>query len=193
MKYFFLISAFILLLLPACNSDDRKKALDQKEAELNRLERELQLKQQSLALKEEELAQKERSIDSVSIKITRDTLAGLHPGLPGLYNVTMRCTETTCPGSAVGDTKTEQWQLVFENNQVIVNAMSGKKLVRVYMGGYVGNTMELLAQTDTVTGLQTGNMVVRLQETRENRLRGMREITRQDNCRIIYDLDLEKQ
>jgi len=144
-------------------------------------------------LKEEELLQRERSIDSASTSITKDTLGSLLPGLPGEYHVTMRCTETTCPGSAVGDTKTEQWQFTIENNQIIIRAMSNKKLVRVYKGGYAGNTMELFAQTDTVTSLQAGNMIVRLQETRENRLRGMREITRQDNCRIIYDLDLEKQ
>ena len=105
----------------------------------------------------------------------------------------MKCTETTCTGSAVGDTKTEQWQIGFENNKVIVTATSNNKLLRLYAGNYVGNSLELTAQQDNAITPQVGKIVVRLQETKENKLEGQREIIRPEDCRIVYDLQLQKQ
>jgi hypothetical protein len=194
MKHLPLIVACLFFLTAfSCNTDEREKNLEQKAIDLNRLEQELELKRQSLAQKEEELIQRERLIDSTSAKISYDTLAVLHPNLPGMYNVIMKCTEATCPGYAVGDTKSEQWELEFGNNQVMIKAMSDKKLVRIYKGSYTAGSMELFAQADTGSTVQAGNMTVRLQEIKQNQLRGLREITRQDNCRIVYELDLQKQ
>jgi hypothetical protein len=193
MKYLSVLSAILIFSFSACKTDEREKIIAEKAAQLDSMERQLEHRRQWLALKEEELLRKEKLIDSISTRTMRDTLERLHPGLPGLYNVAMRCTETTCPESAVGDTKSEQWQLTIADNQVIAEAMSNQEIVRVYKGGYSGNAIELVAQADTVTALSAGKMIVRLQEVRENQWRGTREITRQDNCRIIYELNLEKQ
>jgi hypothetical protein len=193
MKYLFIISVTLFFSLSACKTDNREKMLAQKAAQLDTMERQLEQRRQSLALKEAELLRKEKLIDSISTRTITDTLGRLHPGLPGLYNVAMRCTETTCPESAVGDTKSEQWQLTIADNQVIAEAMSNQKIVRVYKGRYSGNTIELVAQADTASALPAGQMIVRLQEVGENQLRGTREITRQDNCRIVYELNLQKQ
>jgi len=43
----------------------------------------------------------------------------------------MRCTETNCSGSAVGDTKNEQWEIGYQNGGIVAQAFSGNKLVRV--------------------------------------------------------------
>jgi hypothetical protein len=193
MKYIAIISVFIVFTSTACTSDEREKQLADKAAELDRRQQDLDLREISLVLKEEELQKKQRHIDSASATIAEDTIVRMHPDLPGIYNVTMRCTQTSCAGSAVGDTKTEQWQITIEKNEVIANAMSNQKVVRIYKGGYLGNTIELIAQSDTIPTLQDGNMRVRLQQSRENHLRGIREITRPDNCRIVYDLELQKQ
>jgi hypothetical protein len=193
MKYLSLLSVILIFSFSGCKSDEREKIIAEKAAKLDTMERQLEQRWQSLALKEAELLRKEKLIDSISNRITTDTLGRLHAGLPGLYNVTMICTETTCPGSAVGDTKSEQWRLEIANNLVIAEAMSNQTIVRIYKGGYNGNTIELVAQADTANALPAGKMIVRLQEVRENQLRGSREITRQDNCRIIYELNLQKQ
>jgi hypothetical protein len=193
MKDLIIISLVLLFICSSCSTEEKKRMLAEKAAQLDRREQELQLRQQSLTMKEEELRKKEQQIDSASTRAAADTLARLYPGLPGIYNVTMRCTETTCQGSAVGDTKSEKWQMAIEENQVIVQAMSDQKVIRVYKGGLLGNTIELIAQADTVTALQGGNMIVRLQQIRENQLRGVREIARQDDCQITYSLDLHKQ
>lgn len=189
------IFLFILFLFTAigCDTQKREKALKLKESELNKKEQELLVREQTVQLREEELLRREKLLDSASASNVADTLLALHPSLPGIYNVTMKCTETTCQGSAVGDTKNEQWELSFENNVVLIKAMSDKKLIRIYRGHYVGNSIELIAQPDNTATPQAGNMIVRLQETKESGLDGMREITRPENCRIIYDLDLQKQ
>ena len=167
--------------------------LAEKAAQLDAKERELELRQQSLALREEELLRQERLIDSLNTRATADSLSVLHPGLAGLYNVAMRCIETTCAGSAIGDTKSEQWQFSLADNMINVNAISNQQIVRVYKGRYVGNMIELVVQADSVSALAAGTITVKLEQTSDNQMRGSREIMRQDNCRIVYDLKLQKQ
>ena len=192
MKYLFVVLV-ILSFCFSCKTDNREKMLAEKAAQLDAKERELELRQQSLALREEELLRQERLIDSLNTRATADSLSVLHPGLAGLYNVAMRCIETTCAGSAIGDTKSEQWQFSLADNMINVNAISNQQIVRVYKGRYVGNMIELVVQADSVSALAAGTITVKLQQTGDNQMRGSREIMRQDNCRIVYDLKLQKQ
>jgi hypothetical protein len=181
-----------LLAASGCDTQKREKALELKEIELNEKEHELFVREKKVQLKEEELLSREKLLDSLTNRNVADTLSALHPHVPGLYNVTMKCIETTCTGSAVGDTKIEQWEFSFESNSVVVKAMTGKTLARIYKGKFVGVSIELAAQLDNPNP-QAGNIIVRLQATKDNGLEGTREITRLENCRIIYDLDLQKQ
>ena len=189
MKWIVFFLFTLSIAFSSCNIDKREDALDQREIALNEREQELLLKEKSLELKAEELAKREQVLDSTS-KSAVDTLSALHPNLAGLWNVTMRCTQTTCAGSAVGDTKTEQWEIVIQNNTVIAKAMSDKKLVRIYSGSYLGKTFQLIAQQENPQ--QATKIVVRLQPTQEQEMTGQREIIR-DDCRIVYSLELKKQ
>jgi hypothetical protein len=191
MKLFFLL-VVATFLMPGCEIRKREMLLDQKEAALNQKEQQLLLREKSIQVKEEELLSREKSLDSTTKMRIADTLAALYPALPGSYSVTMSCTETTCAGSAVGDTKTEQWELTIENNTVFAKAFSDGKLVRIYSGTYVNNLLELYAQQDQTTTAQTGEIIVRIQATKENQFEGQREI-RKDRCRILYKLALTKQ
>jgi hypothetical protein len=56
----------------------------------------------------------------------------------------MTCTETTCPGSAIGDTKTETWDISYQNNVLLAKANVGDKLTRVYTGTYDGTNLVLI-------------------------------------------------
>ena len=192
MKWIF-YSVIFLFTSTGCDRDNREKALQLKLAEVDQKEQDLLAREKSIQLREEELLKREKLLDSASRNNMPDTLSTLHPDLPGLYNVTMKCTETSCPGSAVGDTQNEQWEIGFENNSVIIKAMSDKKLVRIYKGSYIGNSIELSAQPENMAAPQAGIIIVRLQETKENGLEGLREVTRQEDCRIIYDLDFQKK
>jgi hypothetical protein len=195
MKWIIIISGMWLMALAGCGLREREEVLDKKMSELAQKEQELLLREKSLQLKEKELKEKELILDSTSIKLQLpiDSLSVLHPQLPGTWLVKMTCAETTCPGSAIGDTKTEQWVINYQNNAVIAKAMSNNNLVRVYIGTYSGNSLELFAQQDTATLPSVAKMVVRLQETKENEMEGEREITRAEGCRIVYDLEIKKQ
>lgn len=181
-----------LMIATGCGLQEREMELEKKISEVNQKEQELLLKEKSLQLKEEELAQREKLVDSSSNKPAVDSLAVLHPELAGTWNVTMRCTETTCAGSAVGDTRNEQWVITYQDNTVIANALSDNKVVRVYSGSYNGNSIELSTQPNDADPEQTTTMIVRLQATKENKMAGQREIIRAEDCRIVYSLDMEK-
>lgn len=197
--YFFLVS--FLVLTTSCESGKQDDQTQRKELELNQKEQELLAREQFVKQKEAELLTREMLLDSSSNKLTdsaskknmEDSLSALRPQIPGLYHVTMKCIETNCTGSAVGDTKNEQWSIAYEQNSVIIKAMSDKKIIRIYKGGFLGPAIELQAQPDSLTALQAGKIIVRLQETNDSRLEGVREITRQNDCRVVFDLDLRKQ
>ncbi|HZG25234.1 MAG TPA: hypothetical protein VEZ17_11670 [Chitinophagaceae bacterium] len=200
MKLLYFMFILSLFFSPACDTGKQESSLRLRVAELNQKEQELLAREQLVVQKEQELTRREHLLDSTSIKLrdstsyktTTDSLMKLHPHIPGLYNVTMRCTQTNCTGSAVGDTKNEQWNIAYEQDIVVIHAMTDKKLVRIYKGSHLGGGIELEALADTLTTSPAGKIIVRLQETKDNRLDGVREITRQDDCRVIYDLELKK-
>ena len=187
--FLFLIMA---VLTSGCGLKERQLELEKRIKQVNQKEHELELREKALQLKEEELSRKEKLFDSTS-KNPVDSLFLVHPQIAGKWNVTMRCTETTCPGSAVGDTKNEQWEISYGDKKIVARAFSDNKLVRVYSGSYAGSIIELSTEPDTTDPLLQTRMIVRIQEIKENELRGQREIIRPDNCHIIYSLELKKQ
>jgi hypothetical protein len=191
MKYLllFLVLSFVTA---SCGIRERELELDKKMQAINQKEQELLLKEKSLQLKEEELAKKAKQLDS-SAKNAADSFFALHPKLPGKWNVIMRCTETTCSGSAVGDTKNEQWDISYQNNGIVVQAFSNNNLVRVYSGNTDGTVIELSTEPDNTDPSLSTKMIVRLQDINENEIQGQREIIHPGNCHVIYSLNLKKQ
>lgn len=193
MKWLMLIFCLWVMTLTGCGVREREDTLNQKMREVAQKEQELLLQEKTLQLKEEELNQRQRLLDSTSNKVTVDSLSVTHPQLPGIWLVKMICKETTCPGSAVGDIKTEHWTFSYQNNAIVAKAMSNNNLVRIYTGTYSGNSLELSARQDTTASGQNAKMVVRLSKTKENEMEGQREITRAEGCRVVYALALQKQ
>lgn len=188
MKWIFLLSGIILV--SGCGLRQRELELNQKTNELNQKEQQLTLKEQSLAIKEQQLNEREKSLDS-SNKIISDTLFKHHQQLAGMWLVEMQCTETTCPGSAVGDIKNEQWNLKFQDNMVIATAMNNHQLLRVYAGEFIGNSLRLTVQQDSIEN--SAKIIVHLQQSKENEMQGEREIIQASGCHILYSLRLIKQ
>lgn len=188
MKWIFLLLCTISL--SSCGLRQREMELDRRTNELNQREQELNLREQSLAAKEQQLNDREKQIDSTS-NVVKDSLIIEHNKIPGIWAVEMQCTETNCPGSAVGDIKNEQWEFKFEDNLVIASAMSNNQLVRIYTGSYVGNLLKLAVKQDSSE--TTAKIVVRLTQTKEKEMEGEREITQANGCHILYSLKLKKQ
>ena len=190
MKYFLFLVIFSFVLLQGCDLRKREEAIVQKEARLNEKEQELLLKEKTLQIKEEELVKREQRIDSTRLI---DSSAMYNAALPGIWDVKMICTETSCPGSAVGDTKTEVWELSYVDNNVIAKAMVNNELVRVYSGMFTGNTLELVDNRENIPNQPPTRIVVRLRLANNTLLEGTREIERINECKILYSMTLTKR
>lgn len=188
--FFYLL--LIVVTFSGCSLRQRENELDKKLADVNEKEQQLSLKDQSLDFREQQLDLREKVLDSTTRKNSNDSLYALHPQLPGTWFVKMQCTETNCPGSAVGDIKNEQWDFKFQDNSIIVSAISNNQLVRVYTGYYTSTSIRLSVQQDSAD-LQPAKMTVRLQNITDKDMDGEREIIQPNGCRILYSLQLKKQ
>ena len=188
------LTLFFIILLSGCSLKERERELDKKTQQVNEREQELSLKEQSLDFREQVLNEREKSLDSTTKKMANDSLYILHPELPGSWNVKMVCTATNCAGSAIGDTKNEQWDFAFQDNSILASAISNNKLVRVYTGNFNGEAMRLSLQRDS-TDNQSSKMTIRLHTNvkNESEMIGEREIVQPGGCRILYSLQLKKQ
>ena len=178
------------IIFSSCDLREREQALAQRAAELNEKEQELLLKEKQLQLKEEELLLQQRQIDSTlydSLNFRVDS------SMLGTWAVRMRCSETTCPGSAVGDVITETWEILMQDRNLIAKVYNGKKLVRVYNGAFREIGAVLKDHPDIPATENSGNITVTLQPPVDNLMNGRREIIGANQCKIIYDLELRKQ
>jgi hypothetical protein len=188
MKWIFYSPILLAFIFSGCGLQERERLVQEKEAELARKEKNLQLKEEELLLKEQQLKQKQQP------DTTTQPPGGIfNLALIGKWNATMTCTETTCTGSAIGDTKTETWELSYQNEQVIARAVAGGNLVRIYTGSYKNNSLELTENVELSSTAPATKMVVRLTFVDQTTMEGQREIIRAGDCRIIYDLQLDKQ
>lgn len=186
-----LLIATVLILSLGCGQAEREKNLASREKQVMEQQQELILKANELALKEVKLNKMAKSLDSAHI--TEDSIKTLFPQLPGKWDVNMVCSQATCAGSAVGDTKAEQWTFSLAGSSVIAQAYAKNVLSRVYVGKYQNGLLQLTAQSADST-LDGGTQIkVFLRQMNDSlRLDGKRSIIRPD-CQIVYNLTLKKQ
>ncbi len=184
--FFFLLVTLLYVSVSACDYRAKEEALNQREASLDEREQKLSEKEKELKIREEEL---NRSHDI----LPTDTTPTINPAIPGKWLVKMTCTETNCPGSAVGDNKTEQWDISTQSNVIIAKAYSGGKLVRSYTGLYTGNTLELVEDLVGTASEPAIKMVVRLTLVSERRMEGSREIVRENVCKTVFTIQMDKE
>ena len=183
----------ISFLLGGCDIRKREQVLSKKENELAQKEQELFLREKALQLKEEELLRKTQNQDSLTTSAVTDSIF-INPEFVGMWSVQMNCIETSCAGSAVGDVKTEQWEILYQNNTTIAKVIDNAKTVRVYSGSSTSNSLELSFQQGNTGNNQITNMIIRLEQSAKNKLEGRREITRApENCKIVYAVEMVKQ
>ncbi len=161
--------------------------MQNKEAALARKEQELIKKEEALQLREEALAQKVQKLDS-----TQQDSTFYNSAITGLWNVRMVCIETNCPGSAIGDTKSEIWDISYQNTQVVAKAMTDNTVVRTYLGNYANDLLELRENVELSPNTPATEIVVRLTLLNNNSLEGQRQIIRSGDCRIVYSVQLDK-
>lgn len=180
----------VAMLLLGCDMRKKELELERRQAALDQREQQLLLRERTLQLQEEEWEKKKNKLDSIPFV---DTTYVVDSTLVGAWTVKMTCRETTCPGSAVGDTKTEHWDIGYEGNHVVAKAMEGNRLARVYSGKYNGSIMELIEHRDTASMVYDIRMVVKLRLLNPRTMEGQREIIRENDCKIVYALRMDKQ
>lgn len=185
-----LILSMGILLITGCGQQEREQNLVSREKQVREQQQELILKANQLALKEKQLEEKEKHLDSALIG--QDSIAAAFPKLAGTWNVNMICSQATCAGSAVGDTKNEQWVFSLQGSSIIAQAYTKKVLSRVYIGKYRDGLLQLTAQAADATIESNIQMNVFLRPIADSTsMSGKRNITRPD-CQIVYNMNMKK-
>lgn len=184
----FVIFSILITVCASCG-ENQNKDLDAREKKLDLKEQQLLNWEQQLKLKEQELSKNQMKIDS--IKNLADTNGIYDPKVIGNWKVTMQCTETTCEGSAVGDTKTEVWSISYHNHKVIARVIVNKKVIRTYSGLFRENTLQLSARQTSETDTHM-DVTLTPHSTTEGLLEGQRVINQRGKCRIVYGVKAEK-
>ncbi|MHB1179413.1 MAG: hypothetical protein ACYCZO_13915 [Daejeonella sp.] len=186
---FFLIYILLSVFVASCGKTDHQKKLEAREKLVYQEEQRLNALEQQLRLREIVIFRREMQLDSLKNK--NDTIGIKNLQLVGNWQVSMQCTEATCEGYAVGDTKTEQWNISYQNDKVIVTAMSNKKVIRIYWGLFNGTSLNLKAMPPPDAESQI-NVVLNPDVLDKNLMDGRRVIEKGGNCRVVFVLKLEK-
>ena len=180
----------LFLLVVGCQNQERELRLQKKEVELAHREQEVVLREKALTLREQANQKAQQAVDSARGLPLADS--ALVRSLAGTWVTRMNCIETDCPGSAIGDSKNEQWTFSTEQGNVLVQATANNKIVRVYTGQLQGSELLLTALHQAGETLPDAAITAQLQLTTDKRLEGRREINRPDNCQIVYALTLTR-
>jgi hypothetical protein len=181
MKQTAILIIIIALSLPGCGPSQHEKNLQKEQLEIKQKEQQLFVWEQRLKMREQELNNAKQVLDSVQFDTANNPL------IIGKWIVKMTCAQTTCDGSAIGDTKTEQWDIQYNGENVVVKAYSGPVLIRVYTGSYQNKVLKIVDEKPNSKALISAN----LNFINGNRMDGLREISQKD-CKIVYELSLEK-
>ncbi|WP_285011047.1 hypothetical protein [Pedobacter faecalis] len=178
-----LFMAVFSLILWSCGgqpAQETQKLMD----DLKTVRSEVKDLQALLAEKETTIYGLQRQVDSLQA----DTLnLGLYnPALIGRWRVSMKCTETNCDGSAVGDSKSEQWLISYTKESIMVQVLDKGKLSRTYTGVFTSRGLQL----EDPANVQTATITVAMLPPAAGKMEGKRFITQAD-CRIVYDVSAE--
>lgn len=178
----------LLVFFAACGPSAEQKDMQLRNVQLKQRQDSLTEKEKLLTMKEQELIVREMRLDSLLKKM--DTTGVYDPRLTGNWKVKMTCIETSCTGSAVGDTRTEQWELKYQDYNVMAYAVKDGKVTRTYSGIFQNELLKLRVQKENET---EADMNVDLSFANENKMEGKREIVQQDGCKIVYTMEAEKE
>jgi hypothetical protein len=184
MKRWTLFFLVFTAALHGCGSKEREAQLDLRQQQISEKEQGLMQWEQRLTLLEKELEEKmkKRQLDSTSVTDSLQTLPVI-----GKWNVKMRCIETNCSGSAIGDSKTETWEIAYQNKGIVVSSYTRNELSRIYNGTFTP------ARLEVTNGKPGSESVIRVTlELKDGKMEGTRDVER-TGCKIRYALTVERK
>lgn len=177
--------AFVItLMVIACQNSS-----SQREAELAKKEKELLEKEKELLQKENETLQAQQAQEQeVKREAEKNREKGYSPSsIVGNWEVAMNCTSSDCSNSAVGDIRTETWQIQFRDNKIKVTVTNSDTQVKEYEGTLNGNTLTL--KSTRTAGFSTGKATINVSLQDDNQMTGTREVLKGSGstiCKIEY-------
>lgn len=197
MKTFF--SIFLILLCIACNDNTRKSELNRRQLIIDEKEQSLVELEKKLLIREQQLAQREKTIDSLQRNLNQnDSVVSPVDSVEyaslfgGLWSVRLDCTLSTCENFAVGDTKTETWNLGTDGKRVVAQVVSALPGTKIFTGSVEQHTLYLQETLQPSDSNAVSKNELRLNILSNNEISGERELTRQ-NCRVLYKVLMRKQ
>ena len=179
MRIIYVVLFFFVFILQSCGVGEREKNLRERELTNTKKEQELLLWEQRLKIEQQEF-DKKKQVDTTYLT---DSASIYIDEVVGSWTVKMNCVETSCEGSAIGDSKTERWEISNDQQNINVKAYVGKTLIRTYLGIIEGNTIKIADENPNTT--TTINAVLKL--TKNNAMDGSRDVIQKD-CKIVYSL-----
>ena len=181
---------FLVVIFSGCNFQQREAELQKRSDELTQKEQQLILREKALQLKEDSIKLLLARGDSTSFA---DSIAILPAKLTGEWSAKMVCTQTSCPGSAIGDVQTDNWQFSTQDSSLIIKSVSRGQINRVYTGNYYrGNTIRVTVSSDNPQS-GSSSRLIEITEIRDTKMKGTRTVTQPDGCQIVYSLELDKK
>jgi hypothetical protein len=184
-KYIPASMILMTLMLSACCSNE-------KEQELITREQALLEKEKMFAAKDAEYQILLRMRDSILSSI-KDTPAVymLPETIVGQWSSKVVCTESGCPDYVIGDQRTDIWEFINDSTRIIVKNINNNNVIRVYSGTYDGNLIHLAFKTDSTAEKQV-EMNVWLNDIKESKIRGVRNVVIDNKCTAKFSVDLDR-
>lgn len=179
MRISYLVLTCFVILFQSCGVSEREKNIRERETANSAKEQELILWEQRLKIEQQEFDNK-KNIDTTNLT---DSTSIYSDEIHGSWIVKMNCVETSCEGSAIGDSKTERWEFTIEQQDIQVKAYVGKTLIRTYLGVLDGNLVKITDEKPNTT--TTIKAILKL--TKNNAMEGTRDVIQKD-CKIVYAL-----
>ena len=177
------------MLSAGCDYSSREQSLQEKETALNQRETALVNRERIVEAAEAKLKAAKVGREATS---KPDSSGYYQPALTGDWQVRMTCTESNCTGFAVGDSRTEQWSVSYVGYSLFVRAMNKNTFIRSYNGYAFENSIELKERRDSTRKSADVSMRIRLQLSDSTTMSGDREIIQDNNCKVVYALQLKK-
>lgn len=181
-KVYILGISFFLL---ACANKQREHQLQLREDVLMKKEKEFALKEADYRL----LLQMRDSLNAIEA----DTVAKEYwpDYVLGLWNSKVICTESNCSDYVVGDVRSDQWDFTYDSTRLTMRVGNGGKIIRIYNATYKDSVINLNFNTDSSSKKQV-SMNVLLSSISSQKMKGVRTVTVNDNCRAKFSVELAK-
>ncbi len=155
-------------------------------------EEQLNLREKTLSEKEQLFAAKEQ--DYEKLKMLRDSLQAVPDSTAtvrfsksflGRYNGKMICTDSNCSENAVGDLRSDVWEIL-EDGVKITNKNGNEKF---YKGQFNNNELKLI--NEEAAPALISEITLNFSDSLTSRIKGNRLLKR-ENCISKFSVELEK-